>query len=68
MGLLQGTLQVAAPLEVGLQQALTAGHHPTHAALPWTAPFSAYRQDTTSVKQVSKKSPVARAETRFYCL
>jgi len=68
MSLLQGTPQVAAPLEVGFQQSLTAGHHPTHAALVWTAPFPAYKQDTTSVKQVFKQSPVAHAETRLYCL
>ncbi len=68
MSLLQGTLQVAAPLEVGLQQGLTAGAHPTHAALPWAATLYAYKQTSTTVKQVSKTPPVANVETRFYCL
>jgi len=58
MGLLQGTLQVAPPLEMGFQQGLTAGAHPTHAALVWTTTFHAYRQDTTLVKQVSIASAV----------
>ena len=57
MGLLQGTLQVAPPLEVGLQQSLTAGHNPTHAALPRTATFPAYRQNTVRVKQAPTTLP-----------
>ena len=57
MGLLQGTLQVAAPLEVGFQQGLTAGAHPTHTALVWTTTFPAYRQDTVRVKPAPTTLP-----------